>query len=155
AQPQIWRRFAARDETASAWPQGMMCTGAFIRLGKDRKALAMALHAAASVVAPGAAMVLFGANAEGVKSSGKAIEEVAEDVVTVATRRHARVFEGRRRGAIAGLRGTVEAWRELRQITLNGRARSWVSYPGVFASGGLDEGTAILLAHLPPLESDA
>src|SRR5690606_8385847 len=80
---------------------------------------------------------------------------VAEDVVTVDTRRHARVFAGRRRGEIAGLRDTLEAWRELRQITLNGRARSWVSYPGVFASGGLDEGTAILLAHLPPLESDA
>jgi len=151
AEPQTWRRFAVRDETASAWPQAPACTAAFVRLGKDRRALAMALHAAASVVPSGGAMVLFGANAEGVKSAGKALDEVAESVVTIDTRKHSRVLAGRRRADIPGLRATLEAWREVRQITLDGRARPWVSYPGVFAGGGLDDGTAMLLAHLPPL----
>lgn len=155
AEPQIWRRFAGRDETATAWPQGDGCPSAFVRLGKDKRALAMALHAAASVLAPASAMVLFGANAEGVKSAGKALEEVAEGVVTVDTRKHSRVLAGRRRADIPGLRATLEAWREVQQITLNGRARPWISYPGVFASGGLDEGTAMLLAHLPPLGQGA
>jgi 16S rRNA (guanine1207-N2)-methyltransferase len=41
------------------------------------------------------------------------------------------------------------------EITLNGRARSWVSYPGVFAGGVLDAGTALLLEHLPPLGAGA
>ncbi len=155
AEPQVWRRFAARDEMATAWPQATECTSALVRLGKDRRALAMALHAAASVVPPGGTMVLFGANAEGVKSAGKALDEVAESVETVDTRKHSRVLAGRRRADIPGLRSTLEAWREVRQVTLNGRARPWIGYPGVFAGGGLDDGTAMLLAHLPPFAPGA
>ena len=109
----------------------------------------MALHAAASMVAPGGAMVLFGANAEGVKSAAKALEDVAESIVTVDTRRHSRVLAGRRRVDIPGLRASLDAWREVHEITLNGRARPWISYPGVFAAGELDAGTAMLLEHLP------
>jgi 16S rRNA (guanine1207-N2)-methyltransferase len=154
-EPQVWRRFAGRGDKAAPWPQVESATSAFVRLGKDRRALAMALHAAASVVPPGGAIVLFGANAEGVKSAGKALEEVAEDVLTVDTRRHSRVFAGRRRAEITGLRTTLESWREMHEITLNGRARPWVSYPGVFAGGALDPGTALLLAHLPPFAPDA
>lgn len=154
-EPQVWRRFASRGDSASAWPQVSDCTAAFVRLGKDRRALAMALHAAANVVAPCGMVVLFGANAEGVKSAGKALEEVAEDVVTVDTRRHSRVLAGRRRRDIPGLRTSLEAWREVHEVTLNGRARPWVSYPGVFAAGQLDPGTAMLLAHLPPLAAGA
>ncbi len=155
AEPQVWRRFAGRGDTAVPWPQVESATSAFVRLGKDRRALAMALHAAAGVVAPGAIIVLFGANAEGVKSAGKALEEVAEGVITVDTRRHSRVLAGRRRAEISGLRTTLESWREVHEITLNGRARPWVSYPGVFAGGALDPGTALLLAHLPPIAAGA
>ena len=150
--PQVWRRFAAGGETAAPWPQVSEATSAFVRLGKDRRALAMALHAAASLVAPGGAIVLFGANAEGVKSAGKALDEVAEDVATVDTRRHSRVLAGRRRVDIPGLRASLDAWCETHEITLNGRVRSWISYPGVFAAGQLDPGTAMLLDHLPPFE---
>lgn len=155
SEPQIWRRFAARGDTASAWPQVADCTAAFVRLGKDRRALAMALHAAASVVAPGGAMVLFGANAEGVKSAAKTLEDVVESVVTVDTRRHSRVLAGRRRVDIPGLRASLDAWRDVHEITLNGRARPWIGYPGVFAAGELDAGTAMLLDHLPALAGGA
>jgi 16S rRNA (guanine1207-N2)-methyltransferase len=152
AEPQTWRRFAGHGDTGTSWPAVSDATSAFVRLGKDRRALTMALHAAASVLAPGAVMVLFGANAEGVKSAGKVLEEVAEDIVTVDTRRHSRVFAGRRRADIAGLRASLSAWREVNEITLNGGARPWVSYPGVFAGGVLDAGTALLLDHLPAIK---
>ena len=151
AEPQVWRRFTGHGETGTPWPPVADATSAFVRLGKDKRALTMALHAAASMILPGAAVVLFGANAEGVKSAGKTLKEVAEDVVTVDTRRHSRVFAGRRRVTIPGLRSTLDAWREVNEITLNGRARPWVSYPGVFAGGVLDAGTALLLEHLPAL----
>ncbi|MFN3744177.1 MAG: class I SAM-dependent methyltransferase [Hyphomicrobiaceae bacterium] len=151
AAPQIWRRFAMHGGTATPWPLATEATSALVRLGKDRRALAMALHAAASVVVPGGAMVLFGANAEGVKSAGKTLEDVAEGIVTVDTRRHSRVLAGRRRAEIAGLRPTLDAWREVHEVEINGRRRSWVSYPGVFAGGALDAGTALLIAHLPAL----
>ena len=149
AEPQVWSRFAAHGDTGTPWPAVADATSAFVRLGKDKRALTMALHAAASMIPPGAAMVLFGANAEGVKSAGKTFDGVAEDVVTVDTRRHSRVFAGRRRATIPGLRSTLDAWREVNEITLNGRARPWVGYPGVFAGGVLDAGTALLLEHLP------
>jgi 16S rRNA (guanine1207-N2)-methyltransferase len=154
-EPQVWRRYASRGNTTSPWPHVTDCTAAFARLGKDRRALAMALHAAASVVAPGGMIVLFGANAEGVKSAGKALDDVAEGIITVDTRRHSRVLAGRRRHDIPGLRGSLEAWRDVHEITLNGRARPWISYPGVFAAGQLDPGTAMLLDHLPGLSGHA
>jgi 16S rRNA (guanine1207-N2)-methyltransferase len=151
--PQVWRRFADDSAPGETWPAAAACTSAFVRLGKDRRALAMALDAAASVVAPGGTIALFGANAEGVKSAAKALDVVAEGVVAVDTRRHSRVLAGARRGEIAGLRGTLAAWREVGDLMLHGNARPWVSYPGVFAGGALDPGTALLLDHLPDLST--
>ena len=151
--PQVWRRFAEGAQAGEAWPAAMACSSAFVRLGKDRRALAMALDAAASVVAPGGAIVLFGANTEGVRSASKALEVVAEGVVTVDTRRHSRVLAGGRRREIVGFRGALAAWREVAQLEIKGTARPWVSYPGVFAGGGLDPGTALLLDHLPDVGS--
>ena len=151
--PQVWRRFAEGGNSGEAWPAPVECSSAFVRLGKDRRALAMALDAAASVVALGGTIVLFGANAEGVKSAAKSLDIVAEGVVTVDTRRHSRVLAGRRRREIAGFRGTLAAWREVGEFDLNASVRPWVSYPGVFAGGGLDPGTALLLNHLPDVGS--
>lgn len=153
--PREWRRYADGGATAEPWPEASDATSALVRLGKDRRALAMALEAAASLVPPGGAIVLFGANAEGVKSASKALDAVAESVITVDTRRHSRVLAGKRRGEITGLRTALAAWREMHEITLNGRARSWVSYPGVFAAGTLDPATAMLLEHMPPLGKNA
>jgi 16S rRNA (guanine1207-N2)-methyltransferase len=151
--PRVWRRFADGGAMGEAWPEAGACSSAFVRLGKDRRALAMALDAAASIVPLGGAIVLFGANIEGVKSAAKALDVVAEGVVTVDTRRHSRVLAGARRRDILDFRGALAAWREVGALELNGRARSWVSYPGVFAGGGLDAGTALLLAHLPDLST--
>jgi 16S rRNA (guanine1207-N2)-methyltransferase len=36
-------------------------------------------------------------------------------------------------------------------LQVAGTARDWVSYPGIFAAGRLDEGTALLIGVLPPL----
>lgn len=153
ATPQMWRRFADGDAAGEAWPPSAACSSAFVRLGKDRRALAMALDAVASVVASGGAIVLFGANAEGVKSAAKSLDVVAQDVVTVDTRRHSRVLAGTRRVEIDGLRGSLQAWREVHHVTFAGKTRPWVGYPGVFAGGGLDDGTALLLDHLPDLSA--
>lgn len=147
--PQVWQRFADGGNAGEAWPAAATCSSAFVRLGKDRRALAMALDAAASVVVPGGTIVLFGANAEGVKSAAKSLDAVAEGVVTVDTRRHSRVIAGVRRREIAEYRGTLAAWRDVGQLELKGAVRPWVSYPGVFAGGGLDPGTGLLLENLP------
>lgn len=154
-EPSTWRRYADGRVTAEAWPQATDCTAALVRLGKDRRALAMTFDAVVSVVPAGGAIVLFGANAEGVKSAAKALEAVAENVVTIDTRRHSRVLAGTRRRDIPTLRGALDVWREGHEVALNGRTRPWISYPGVFAAGALDAGTALLLEHLPPIGKGA
>ncbi len=40
-------------------------------------------------------------------------------------------------------------------LNIAGRIRPWVTYPGLFAAGLLDEGTALLLDVLPPLSAGA
>ena len=100
-------------------------------------------------------MVLFGANDEGIRSAASRLEAVAEDVRTLDARRHCRVLMGVRRDTIAGLKAHLSDWRAIGQIDVGGVRRSWVSYPGLFAGGRLDDGTAMLLAHLPELRAGA
>ncbi|MBS0242763.1 MAG: methyltransferase, partial [Proteobacteria bacterium] len=86
-----------------------------------------------------------GANAEGIRSAAVRLEHVSDAVTTIATRHHCRILAGQRKTTIDGLKSRLEDWREARPITLCGRNRSWVSYPGTFAGGGLDAGTALLI----------
>lgn len=155
ADPQSWLRRAAGAQPASVWPQAGPCTSALVRLPKAKDALDFALHAAASVVPFGAEIVVFGANDEGIRSADKQLAVVAEAVATVDRRRHCRVLCGTRRHVIANHRPFLSNWRREMRITLAGGTRNWVSYPGLFAGGFLDEGTALLLDHLPPLASKA
>ena len=151
-----WHRRYVQQQPGSPWPQAgktgnLSYTSALLRLPKAKDALDFALHAAASVTAAGATLVLFGANEEGVRSAATRFAVVVDQVATLATRRHCRVMAGPRRSVIAGLKDSVSAWRSERDIAILGLRRTWVGYPGVFARGGLDEGTALLIANLPRL----
>jgi 16S rRNA (guanine1207-N2)-methyltransferase len=157
ATPVEWLRQAvAGGRTAPAsWPAAMARDAALIRLPKAKEALELALHAAAAGLEPGGLIAVFGANDEGIRSAASRLAIVAEDVATLATRRHARVLAGRRRAAIEGLRSRLDDWRRVGEIELPGARHAWVSYPGTFAKGGLDQGTALLLAHLPEVAAGA
>lgn len=113
----------------------------------------MAVHAGAGALVPGGMLVVYGAKDEGIGSAGRRLEGVMDAVRTLATGAHCRVLAADRPERPAGLRGRLEDWR--RVGPLEGVADRWVSYPGVFAHGRLDRGTALLLAHLPPLEQGA
>ncbi len=144
-----WWRGSTQLQPGTTWPAAGPFSSAFIRLPKVKEALDFALHAAASVVPTGAPIVIFGANDEGVRSVASHLESVAYGIETVATKRHCRVLAGVRRATIDGLKPRLEDWRVVREIEILGARRPWVSYPGVFARGRLDEGTALLIAHLP------
>ena len=146
-----WRRCHAREQPGATWPTAGPYSSAFLRLPKVKEALDFALHAAASVLPPGAPIIVFGANDEGIRSAASHLESVADGVESIATKRHCRVLTGTRCANIAALKGHLDDWRAVREIELLGAARPWVSYPGVFARGGLDEGTALLIGQLPKL----
>ncbi|MGE0765159.1 MAG: methyltransferase [Hyphomicrobiaceae bacterium] len=153
AEPADWLREASARSSSPprAWPEGSGFDAAMIRLPKAKDGLTMALHAAAAKTLPGSAIAVFGANDEGIRSVAPKLSEVADAVGTLDSRHHARVVIGRRRPDIDGLKGRLEDWRRVGQIELRGSSRSWVSYPGTFAQGGLDAGTAFLLGCLPPI----
>jgi 16S rRNA (guanine1207-N2)-methyltransferase len=150
-----WLRRAGGPQAAQAWPAAGPFTSAYVRLPKAKDALDFALHAVASLVPAGAEIAVFGANDEGIRSAASHLEVVAEDVATVDARRHSRVLMGRRRAAIGGHKTSLSSWRRESEIAIAGGTLRWVSYPGLFAGGGLDEGTALLLAHLPDLADTA
>lgn len=151
ADPVAWHRMASDGcaVPALAWPTGVSCDAAFVRLPPSRGALDFALHAAAACIPGGAPIVLFGMNDEGIRSATRQLDGVAETIATCETRRHARVLAGRRRMTLANPCSELRHWRRSAPITLPSGRVDWVSYPGVFAKGGLDPGTALLLANLP------
>ena len=67
-------------------------------------------------------------------------------VLTVLTKHHGRVLVGWRNEAPA--RGELSLWRREAEHPLGGEG-PWVSYPGVFAKGGLDAATKMLIESLP------
>jgi 16S rRNA (guanine1207-N2)-methyltransferase len=151
----LWNRRLAQGLPAAPWPASGPFDVALVRLPKARDEQAMTLHAALGALRAGARLVLYGGNDEGIRSASTMLKELAEGVETVAARGHGRVLAARRGASMQALRASLAAWRTLSRLEIAGAARDWVSYPGTFAAGRLDEGTALLVSDLPPLAADA
>lgn len=150
-----WRRLAGPLGPASAWPEGGPYDAACIRLSKDKGAFEMALHAVASVTKADAPVWVYGANDEGIKSAPKRLKAVFAHVEVRDTRRHCRVLEARGRAHGLSLRDHLEAWAATTTLDFGDTRMSQRIYPGVFAKGRLDEGTRLLLSHLPRFDDEA
>jgi 16S rRNA (guanine1207-N2)-methyltransferase len=143
-----WNRWSHQERAGSSWPETSGHGGALLRLDPQRRAMEMAVHAAAASLAPGAELWTVGANDEGIKSVGGKLGSFFTDVETVDIRKRCRVVRSRRSGIGEGLKARLSDWREERRLELPGGGRIWTSYPGLFAGGGLDPGTAMLLEAL-------
>lgn len=150
--PVAWSRMDRPGAEGAPWPPPGPFGAALIRLPRSRGALEFALHAAVSVTAPGGRILVYGATDEGIASTPGRMEPLLGTVATRANARRCRVLEGRRLPDPPELRGSLEAWREVGAVDLGWGPIPWVGYPGCFAGGRLDPGTALLLSHLPPLE---
>jgi len=149
--PNVWNRRLASGLPAAPWPPSGPFDVALVRLPKARDEQAMTVHAALGGLCAGGRLVLYGGNDEGIRSAAAMLDGLAGGAETIAARGHGRVLAARRPEGVDGLRGTLAAWRMVTQLEIAGAVRDWVSYPGIFAAGRLDEGTALLLAALPPL----
>jgi len=109
----------------------------------------MTLHATVSVLAEGGPVVLYGANDEGIKSAAEEMTEVMTEVGTRAVGGRCRLLLGQGVPAMAHRKGRLEDWRESVALGPSPLPSTWVSYPGVFAHGRLDEGTRLLLSCTP------
>jgi len=145
-----WSRMCAGDRLGAAWPPEGPFDVVTLRLPKSRVAFEMALHAVAARLAPGGRVFVYGGNDEGIRSAPKKVRTVFAGCETVDARRKGRVLEAT--GPLDVGRGALSDWR-LAVARPDGGV--WVTYPGLFAQGGLDAGTALLLSALPPLAPGA
>ena len=149
-QPRAWSRWCRGAQIGKAWPTGQ-AAAAIIRLPKAKAALRFAMHAAASVVGDGPIYV-YGAKDEGIRSSPKVLEELFGRVETLTIKRHCRMIRARSPGTI---RGTLADWAQTSTLALPSGDRPWTNYPGVFAKGGLDPATRMLLEAVPTPQPQA
>jgi 16S rRNA (guanine1207-N2)-methyltransferase len=141
--------------SAQPWPPSGPFELAILRLAKAKDEQEMALHAVLSVLAPDARLLLYGGNDEGIRSAAHMLAGLCGAVDTVASRGHGRILAARRPADPKALRGELAQWRRLSRVLIAGAWRDWVSYPGLFAAGRIDEGTQLLLANLPQLPAGA
>lgn len=124
----------------------VLCDAALIRLPRSREAFDFTLAACLTRLRPGARVLVYGAKDEGIVSTARRMEEVLKKVYTEANAKRCRVQVGT---AVATGSSTLAGWRSEEEVEIAGERRPWVSYPGTFAKGGIDAGTALLLEHLP------
>lgn len=125
---------------------------AFLRLPKSKEELDFAVHRLIGWMAPHGRIYIYGGNDEGMRSVAKRLAGLYTDIETVAAHSHGRILRLHRPAELSAIRADDRQWRRVQTLDLgDGTLRPWVSYPGLFAGGGLDTATALLLAHLPPL----
>ena len=153
----LWQRRLQAGGSAQAWPPAGPFDLAIMRLAKAKDEQEMAAHAVLSVLGPEALLLLYGGNDEGIRSAAAMLEGLCGTgtIETIAQRGHGRVLAARRPRQLAQLRPDLGQWRRVTPLNIAGRIRPWVTYPGLFAAGRVDEGTALLLDVLPPLSAGA
>jgi 16S rRNA (guanine1207-N2)-methyltransferase len=146
-----WNRRCETGITAQSWPPPGRFSQAIVRLAKAKDEQAMMMHAVLSRLVAGGRITLYGGNDEGIRSAASMLGELCGAVDVVAQRGHGRVISAARPDDISQLKSTLGQWRSVTELKIGGRDRQWVSYPGVFAAGRMDEGTTLLVSALPPL----
>ncbi len=148
---EVWNRRAGGKIVASAAPPPGAFDVALLRLPKVKAELEMAAHQALGMLRVGGTLYIYGGNDEGARTMAKRLAPLGVPIGTIAAEGHGRIVALVRPESVAGLKLSLEDWRQDGALDLGRGVRSWVSYPGLFADGALDAGTALLLAHLPSL----
>lgn len=114
----------------------------------------MWLHLLGARLKMGGKLWVYGHNRQGIRSAQAVLQELFGNAVLLSTRAHGRLLQVVKHGAVD--RGSLADWVERVEIALpahHHHAATTIalqSYPGSFAHGRLDAGTAFLLEHLPP-----
>lgn len=121
-----------------------------INLPRQKALLAMVLDCAAALLANDGVLWLAGENKAGIKSADKLLRQHFGQVRKVDNARHCSLYET---NTPLGLNTfTPRDYRQQWELNCAGSSIRILSYPGVFAHGRLDEGTALLLEMLPRID---
>ncbi|MEL6342654.1 MAG: methyltransferase [Myxococcota bacterium] len=146
-----WSRVSVDNRQGTPWPVGGPYDAATLRLPRSKDAFEMALHAAASVLKPGAPLWVYGANDEGIKSARTRIKPLYGEILVLDARKHCRALEANRPDPIPDLKPSLADFRTVSALDLPEGPIEHALYPGMFAKGRLDEGTRALLDILPEM----
>lgn len=121
-----------------------------INLPRQKALLNMMLDCAASLLAKDGVIWLAGENKSGIKSADKQLKSYFGRISKLDNARHCSLFE-------AGARLNQDPfdslnYRDQWNLNCNNSGITVISYPGVFAHGRLDSGTALLLHALETTE---
>ncbi|GAB5387318.1 MAG: class I SAM-dependent methyltransferase [Alphaproteobacteria bacterium] len=138
----FWHRHARAEIDASAWPEPGLWPRIILRLPKAKAEQDMLIGCLASRLKVDGSLLIAAANDEGAKSLPKRMKPLWAEVDTVALGKRCRVL---RLSGPAQTEFDANDW----QITHQILGRDWASWPGLFAAGRIDAGTALLIDHLP------
>ncbi len=141
--------------TVITWPPESVFDVVILRLPTIRELTALTLETAATRLASGGMLLVYGANQEGIKSIQDHLAPWFERSEVIIYKHRERVVSAVRSTQTVGLRSGLQDWRRTFEVSIDGNVRSFVSYPGMFAHGQLDAGTRLLLAHLPKVMPQA
>jgi 16S rRNA (guanine1207-N2)-methyltransferase len=147
------RAFGGRD--ASTWPSPGPYQGVTLRIPRGKEELSMSLSAACSVLRKAGWLLVYGARDEGIQAAQKPLSVLFSRVETMAVGGRCRVLRGSGLRSEFPDRPCLEDWKVIASPGHPELPGEWVSYPGVFAHGRLDEGTRLLLGALPGLPAEA
>lgn len=155
-----WRRIVGSAAPATPWPADGAFAGAVIRLPGGWDSFRMTLHAVCARLPAGAPVWIYGGSEEGIVSVPNHLDGLADGVETVAVKKRTRVLRVIRTDAAVGgapAKGAQADWRSEHDIAVPGVGEPLrlAFYPGCFAHGRLDDGTRLLLEHLPAVKEGA
>ena len=135
------------EATFGAFPeQSQTFDWIILTLPRQKALLQMLLECAKGLLTPGGSLWLAGENKAGIKSSDKLLKKHFGKVQKLDNARHCTLFEATDASADKPFNSSdyLEVW----QANPNGANLQVASYPGVFAHGRLDAGSALLLETL-------
>ncbi len=139
----LWSRRTAPSAIVQPDPPSGPYACAMMRLPKSRDEQIMTAHQCLGALEPSGRLYVYGGNSEGIRSFEKRLADLGV-IATVMARGHGRILELKRADVTGDLKPSHADWRQV----LDDPA-GWVSYPGLFAAGASDPGTALLLGNLP------
>lgn len=145
----LWNRRTTSSVIASPDPPPGPFTSAALRLPKSRDEQIMTAHQCLGALGPAGRLYVYGGNSEGIRTFQKTLSALGH-VTVIATRGHGRILELSRSDVTGELKNSYLAWRQMLE-----EPDQWVTYPGLFAAGAADPGTALLVDNLPAIAEDA
>lgn len=151
-----WRRLAQSGAPASfgSFPAATdpLPDGIILSLPREKDRLRMLAHAAASLLPASGRLFLLGENRAGIKSGPRQLEPYFTAVTKLDSARHSGLFAAT--GPRAETPFQASDYELVWQLQAGSAQLDMHSWPGVFAHGGLDAGTRLLLDHLPGAPRD-